>query len=113
MNRETYSRALTVASLAVITAAVLYAADIRRLTLAEAVHLAIIQNRALKIARLKVTENEHKKAGEHSAYFPAITNQSNAQHITDLQFVEIPAGGFGIVAGTPIPAQGFTLRSCR
>jgi hypothetical protein len=56
-------------ALAVIAAASLYAADIRRLTLTEAVHLAISQNRALKIARLKVTENEHKKAGERSAYF--------------------------------------------
>jgi outer membrane protein TolC len=109
MNRVTYSRTLTVVSLAVITAASLHAADIRRLTLTEAVHLAISQNRALKIARLKVTENEHKKAGEHSAYFPAITNQSNALHITDLQFVEIPAGTFGIVGATPIPAQGLIL----
>ena len=78
--------------LAVLAAASLNAADVRRLTLTEAVHLAISQNRALKIARLKVVENEQKKAGEHSAYFPTITNQSNALHITDLQIIEIPAG---------------------
>lgn len=31
----------------------------RHLKLAEAVHLAVEQNRTLKIARLKVQENEH------------------------------------------------------
>ena len=109
MNRKIHTRTLAMAALAVITVASLHAADVRRLTLTDAVHLAISQNRALKIARLKVTENEHKKAGEHSAYFPAITNQSNVLHITDLQIVEIPAGTFGIVGATPIPAQGLLL----
>lgn len=104
-----YLYRIIMTGLAALSAASQYAADIRRLTLTEAVHLAISQNRALKIARLKVTENEQKKAGEHSAYFPAITNQSNALHITDLQFIDIPAGGFGMVAGIPIPAQSFVL----
>ena len=53
-----------------------------RLTLTDAVHTAIRQNRALKIARLKVTENEYRKTGEHAAYFPTIQNESNALHIT-------------------------------
>jgi outer membrane protein TolC len=109
MNRKPYSRTVVMAGLVFTTAASLYAADVRPLTLNEAVHLAISQNRALKIARLKVIENEHRKAGEHSDYFPKITNQSNALHITDLQFVEVPVGGFGMVAGIPIPAQGITL----
>src|ERR1700674_936126 len=101
MNHMDFFRTPVMVALTVIAAASLYAADIRRLTLTEAVHLAISQNRTLKIARLKVIENEHKKAGERSAYFPAITNQSNALHITDLQIVEIPVGIFGRVAGTP------------
>ena len=109
MNGKAYPRALVMVALAFALAAPAYAADVRRITLTEAVHLAINQNRALKIARLKVTENEQKKAGEHSAYFPVVTNQSNALHITDLQFVEIPAGAFGIVGNTFIPAQGLIL----
>ena len=109
MNYGTLPRMLVMATLAMQAAAPQYAADIRHLTLTDAVHLAIGQNRALKIARLKVTEQEHRKAGEHSAYFPTMTNESNALHITDLQFVEIPAGGFGFVAGIPIPAQAITL----
>jgi outer membrane protein TolC len=86
-----------------------YAADTRHLTLTEAVHLAIQQNRTLKIARLKVVENQQKKAGERSAYFPLLTNQSNALHITELQQIVIPAGGFGTVAGSLIPAQGLVI----
>jgi outer membrane protein TolC len=85
------------------------AAEVRHLNLTEAVHLAVSQNRALKIARLKVTENEQKKAGERSAYFPQITNQSNALHISELENIGIPAGAFGAVGGAPVPAHGITL----
>jgi outer membrane protein TolC len=109
MNQRPFPRILAVATLAIQAAAPQFAAGVVRLTLTNAVHTAIRQNRALKIARLKVTENEYRKAGEHAAYFPEIGNESNALHITGLQFVEIPAGGFGSVAGTPVPAQGITL----
>jgi outer membrane protein TolC len=108
MNYRAFARNMALAILA-MQAAPQYAADVVHLTLTDAIHLAIRQNRALKIARLKVAEMEHRKAGEHSSYFPSIANESNALHITDLQFVEIPAGGFGTVAGTPIPGQGITL----
>jgi outer membrane protein TolC len=109
MNHRNCFRALAMVAFALAAVASQYAADVRPLTLTEAVHLAIGQNRALKIARLKVTENEYKKAREHSGYFPAITNQSNALHITDLQIVEIPAGTFGRVAGIPIPTQSLII----
>ena len=73
------------------------AADTRQLTLSEAVHLALRQNRALKIARLKVTENEEKKAGARSGYFPDIKNQSSVLRTTSEQNIEIPRGAFGLV----------------
>ena len=82
---------------------------VHHITLTEAVHLAITQNHALKIARLKVIENEQKKAGQRSAYFPSITNQSNILHITDLQNIVIPAGTFGSVGSSLVPAQGVTI----
>jgi outer membrane protein TolC len=85
------------------------AAQVRRLTLEEAVHLAISQNRELKIARLKVEENQQKKAGDRSDYFPKITNQSIASHITELQNIAIPAGGFGMAGGALIPAREIEL----
>jgi outer membrane protein TolC len=81
----------------------------RRLTLTEAVRLAVQQNRSLKIARLKVQENEHRKEGTRSDYFPAITNQSNALHISELQALSIPSGAFGTAAGVPIPNVNTTL----
>jgi outer membrane protein TolC len=85
------------------------AAEARHLTLTEVVHLAVNQNRALKIARLKVTENQEKKAGQHSTYFPSVTNQSNILHVTDLQNISIPAGAFGANAGSLIPSQNRIL----
>jgi len=109
MKRSYFYRALAMVAMATLSGLPQYAADIRHLTLEEAVHLAISQNRALQIARLKVIENEQKKAGEHSGYFPLLTNQSNALHITDLQNVVIPAGTFGAVGGVLIPAQGLTV----
>ena len=77
------------------------AGDNRRLTLAEAVQLAISQNRALKIARLKVAENEHKRAGAKANYFPEIKNESNFLHTTAQEHIEIPRGAFG-----PVPNGG-------
>jgi outer membrane protein len=109
MNRAHFYRILAIAGLATVSGIPQYAADIRHLTLTEAVHLAISQNRELKIARLKVIADEQKKAGEHSGYFPVLTNQSNALHITDLQNVVVPAGALGAVGGVLIPAQGLIL----
>ena len=109
MNRANLFRTLAIAGLALLLAAPQNAADARRVTLTEAVHLAISQNRALKIAHLKVTENEQKKAGQRSAYFPSITNQSNALRITDLENVVIPAGAFGTVGGSFVPSRSVVL----
>jgi outer membrane protein TolC len=109
MNRVYLFRTLATAGLAVFSAIPQNAGEVRRLTLTDAVHLAVNQNRALKIARLKVVENEQKRAGERSDYFPKITNQSNLLHITELQNIGIPAGAFGTVGGALVPAQGVTL----
>lgn len=86
-----------------------FAGETRRLTLAEAVRLAVEQNRSLKIARLKVKENEYKKDAARSDYFPTITNQSNALHISELQTLTVPQGAFGAVSAVPIPAQNTNL----
>jgi len=47
--------------------------------------------------------------GQRSSYFPSITNQSNAIHLTELPFVAIRSGAFGQVVGTPIPPQSGLL----
>jgi outer membrane protein TolC len=96
-------------SVTLVAALCATAAPVRRLTLTEAVRLALNQNRQLRIARLKVAENEQKKAGEHSGYFPRLTNQSNALRITELQLIDIPAGAFGTVGNVPIPQQSVAI----
>jgi outer membrane protein TolC len=109
MIRPSFYRMLMMVTLALLPAAAQQPAATRHLTLEEAVRLALSQNRALKIARLKVVENEQKKAGEHAGYLPVLTEQANVWHINALQNVEIPAGSLGIVAGVPIPEEGVLL----
>ncbi|HEY6347397.1 MAG TPA: TolC family protein [Bryobacteraceae bacterium] len=99
------NRAILVAAIGIAAAATVYADDVRHLTLTEAVHLAISQNPALKIARLKVAENEQKKAGEHSSYFPSLSNESHILHVTELQNISIPAGTFGTIGGSYVPSR--------
>src|SRR5689334_16227376 len=102
-------RFVIVAAVGIAAATFQYGADIRHLTLTEAVHLAVSQNRALKIARLKVAENEQKKAGQRSTYFPSLTNHSSLYRITELQNISIPAGAFGIAGASEVPAQNQVL----
>ena len=83
--------------------------EVRHLSLEEAVRLALRQNRALKIARLKVKENESRKAAAHSDYLPTITNQSNVLHISELQNITVPAGSLGSVAGANLPPQSISV----
>jgi outer membrane protein TolC len=103
------SRSVIAVAVGIVAATSQYAAEVRHLTLVEAVHLAISQNRALKIARLKVAESEEKKAGERSAYFPSLRNESNLLHITELESISIAAGAFGMAAGSEVPAQNIAL----
>jgi outer membrane protein TolC len=102
-------RLLGFAGLSLLVVPRIASAEVRHITLEEAIHLAVNQNHALKIARLKVEENQQRKAGERSSYFPSLTNQSNLLHVTDLETVAIPAGGLGHVGGALVPPVGVSL----
>lgn len=102
-------RTSVIATLTLLSAHQALAQHVRHLKLEEAVHLALEQNRALKIARLKVRENEEGKAAARSEYFPTITNQSNVLHITELENVVIPAGAFGN-PGVLVPSENINLQ---
>jgi len=78
-------------------------AGARRITLREAVQLALQHNHKIHIAEYKVEEKQHAKDIARSAYFPTIRNDSNFLHLTDTQLIEIYAGGLGGVAGSPVP----------
>lgn len=103
------NRAILVVAVGIAAALPQYAGDARQLTLTDAVHLAIGQNRALKIARLKAAENQQKKAGERSSYFPSIKNESALLHVTDLENLGIPTGAFGTVNGSYVPSRNTIL----
>jgi outer membrane protein TolC len=100
-----HRRASALAAASLLCAHSVLAAEVRHLKLEEAVRLALEQNRALKIARFKVKENQERKAEARSDYFPTITNQSNALHISELQNIVIPAGSLG----TGVPPQSASL----
>ena len=81
----------------------------RRITLEEAVQLALKHNHVVRIAGYKVEEKEHAKDVARSAYFPVLRNDSTVLNVTDTQFIGIPAGSLGTVAGTPIPERSVLL----
>src|SRR5579862_9183984 len=85
------------------------AQNVRRLTLHEAVQMALKQNHMVRISEMKIEEKQHSKEMARSAYFPTISNQSTVLHVTDTQFIQIAAGSLGTVSGTPIPEQPVTL----
>lgn len=81
-----------------------------RLTVSQAIDLALKQNRNLRLAQLAVTDKEHKKEIARSDYFPHIKNESSILHVTELSGVEIPSGAFGVTPVTgPIPLQSLFI----
>jgi outer membrane protein len=75
----------------------------RRITLQEAVQLALKHNHDIRIAGYTVDEKEHAKEVARSAYFPSIRNDSSFMHMTDTELIQIKSGSLGIAGGTPIP----------
>jgi outer membrane protein len=110
MSRVYLCRILAVWALGLVAAVRQEAAEARRLTLTEAVQLALSQNRELKIARLKVVESRQKKAEARSSYFPEIKNQSSVLHTTATENIEIPSGAFGLVPnGGLVPSHDILI----
>jgi outer membrane protein TolC len=81
----------------------------RHLTLQEAVQLALKHNHMVRMAGFQVEEKQHAKDVAKSGYFPTIKNESRVFTLTDTQFIQIPGGSLGTVAGTPIPNSSVIL----
>jgi outer membrane protein TolC len=81
----------------------------QKITLSEAVQLALKHNHVVRIAGLQVQEKVHAKEAARSGYFPSIKNESTVLHLTDTQFIQIAEGSLGTVAGTPVPVAPTTL----
>jgi outer membrane protein TolC len=109
MMRAIVSRCVVIGALLSLLAPLQYGADVRKLSLKEAVELAISQNHSLRIARLKIVENEQKKAQEHASYFPAIKDHANANDTTGVDHIVIPAGAFGRYQGQLVPGSAVNI----
>jgi len=72
----------------------------RKITLQEAVDLAVSQNRAMKIAQYDVAAQAQKQRGAKSDYFPVLHNDSNALYVNEVQRVQVPPGAFGAIPGS-------------
>jgi outer membrane protein TolC len=81
----------------------------RRITLREAVDLALKHNHVVRIAESAVQEKRSAKDVARSSYFPVLRNESGFLHITDTQFIQIPAGGLGVFGTNLIPPQPLIL----
>jgi outer membrane protein len=81
----------------------------RRITLREAVDLALAHNHVVRLAQLSVDEKDRAKDVAKSDYFPQVRNDTTLVHLTDTQLIEIPAGGLGVVGVTPVPPQTLIL----
>lgn len=82
------------------------AAQIRQLTLPEAVSLALKGNSAVKIAHFKVDEKAQQVDATTADYYPKLSNKSQYMGLSDKQLVSIPAGSLGTVPGLgPFPTQ--------
>lgn len=81
----------------------------QKINLNDAVELALKHNHIVRIAALHVEEEQHAKEVARSAYLPTIKNESTFAHLTDTQFIAIPAGAFGIIGGNAIPPRSLTL----
>jgi len=83
--------------------------EARHITVDQAVQLALKHNHVVRIAGYSVQEKEHGKEIARSAYFPILRNDSMVAHVTDTQFIGIPVGGLGTIAGTLLPQQSIVL----
>jgi outer membrane protein TolC len=82
----------------------------RRMTLPEAVDLALKQNTSLKIARARVRESREKTVTARADYFPQLSNDTSLLGLSDRGLVTVPAGALGMVPGLgPFPTQTTTL----
>src|SRR5713226_357771 len=81
----------------------------RRITLHEAVQLALKHNHNVRIAGYAVDEKQHAKEAAKGSYFPSVRNDSSFLRVTDTQLIQINPGSLGTAGGTPIPPVSSVL----
>jgi outer membrane protein TolC len=81
----------------------------RRITLREAVQLALKHNHNVRIAQFGVDEKQHAKEAAKSSYSPSIRNDTSFMRLTDTQLIQIREGSLSAPGGTPIPPVNATI----
>jgi outer membrane protein TolC len=77
-----------------------------RLTLDQAIDLALKQNHSVRLRSLSVEQMQSKKDEARANYLPQIKASGSVLHITELEGVAIPAGAFGNFPSTgPVPSK--------
>lgn len=93
-----------------VLVAVVVHGEPRRMTLDEAVALALKQNSVLRIARAKVREAERRSEQARSHFFPQLTTDANLWQVLERQRLEIPRGALGLYPQIgPIPGAAFGI----
>ena len=81
-----------------------------RLTIEQAINLALKQNHSIRLRSLSVYQMQSKKDEARSNYLPQIKANGSVLHISELAGVDIPAGAFGNYPSTgPIPAKSLFI----
>ena len=81
-----------------------------RLTLDEAIDLALKQNHSVRLRSLSVEQMQSKKDEARSNYLPQIKASGSTLHVTELAGIEIPAGAFGNYPSTgPVPSKSLFI----
>jgi len=77
-----------------------------RLTLDQAIDLALKQNHSVRLRSLSVEQMQSKKDEARSNYLPQIKTSGGVLHVTELEGVAIPAAAFGSFPSTgPVPPK--------
>jgi multidrug efflux pump subunit AcrB/outer membrane protein TolC len=83
----------------------------RSITLDEAVQMAMQKNSTVKLAALKVKEEDAKVMQAQADYFPVATNQSNLVYAGQEESMTIPQGALGVYGATgPLPAKDISIQ---
>jgi len=81
-----------------------------RLTLEQAINIALKQNHSVHLRSLSVDQMLSKKDEERSNYLPQIKTSGSVLHVTELAGVQIPAGALGSFPTTgPIPSKPLVI----
>src|SRR6266853_1034088 len=102
MKKGSYiSRKFVMTGVCILVLMPLAGGEDRKITLQQAMDLALRQNRTVQIAHYGVAAELEKQRGARSNYFPTLTNESNALYVTDLQRIQVPPGTFGTTPSIP------------